>query len=352
MRRTAPSTLPVVSLPQEVQPGIWVLPIPLHVRSQPVNSWLLEDVDHTLLVFDTGIDAGAAELWPRALASIGYAPHDVRRIVVSHHHPDHVGGSGALHHLTGAPILASRETIRFSPLVWGDDGRMEQYFAELRDLLALHGFPVEVAFQLEHEAELAKRAVQLPPDDAWQAIDAGDVLVIGGRSWRVIPTPGHVDGQIALHDAESGLLLAADHLLERVSPAVGRFPRHEPDPLASYLASLDRVASLEVGTVLPGHGMPFTGASARARALQEHHAERVEQCVAAVDAGEAGGGVTAYEVARSVFAHVFDRTPLDAANQRFATTESLAHLEYARGRGRLAVSPDASGHLRYVATGA
>lgn len=335
-----------MTTPLEFLPDIWRLPIPLHVRSEPVNVWILRDGDGALTLFDTGIDAGAAELWPAALDAIGHVPADVRRIIVSHHHPDHLGGTRALHELTGATLHASPATIAKAPVVWGDAGRMETYFAELQHLLDDHGFPANVAAALGDEAAAAKLAVQLAPPDAWSELAPGTSIEAGGRTWEVVPTPGHADGQIALFAPASGLLLAADHLLERVSPAVGLFPHHDADPLGSYLESLERVAQLDVSTVLPGHGAPFSGARERLRFLVGHHVERIDQCVGAV---RAAGGATAYEVARSVFSRVFERDALDAPNQRFATTESLAHLERARAVGLLEQRHDDDGITRYIA---
>jgi glyoxylase-like metal-dependent hydrolase (beta-lactamase superfamily II) len=147
------------------------------------------------------------------------------------------------------------------------------------------------------------------------------------------------------------MLISADHVLERISPAVGRFPRHAEDPLGNYLASLARVRELTDGTdgtdglVLPGHGMPFRGAPSRCTALIEHHEGRIEQCVEAC--GAEAEPTTAWQVANRVFAHVFARDTLDPADARFATTETLAHLEHARWRGRVSRLRSSDGLVRY-----
>ncbi len=330
--------------PDQVAPDIWRVKIPLHIRVDPVNAYLLVDPDGSLTAFDTGIAPAASEFWTAAITAIGHAPSDLRRIVVSHHHPDHIGGSGALHRLTGAPLLASRSTIQQAPDVWGDRGRMDSYFESIDAHLHEHGLPADVASMLRHESDLARMAVDLPPDDAWEPLDDGDRIEAAARTWDVRMTPGHADGHLVLHDRAGGLLLAGDHLLERISPAVGRFPRHEKDPLARYLESLIKVAMLDPKVVLPGHGNPFSGGAERARVLVQHHQERIEDCI---DAVATLGSATAFDAATRVFAHVFAAERPDPANQRFATTETLAHLERARFDGRVTRAREDDGRVRY-----
>lgn len=335
MSGAAPTIEPGLA-PEPVQPGIWRLKVPLHARAEPVNVWLLVDPDDgSVVVFDTGLAPCARDRFEHALNAIGAQPSDVCVVVVSHQHPDHVGGSRALHDLTGARVLATASTIEQTFEVWADDGRLEAYMHRVQAHIGRNGFPDALAAQLVGDHLLARVGIALAPEDAWVPVADGDVVEAAGRSWRVVTVPGHSDGQIVLHDERSGLLLSADHLLERISPAVGRFPGHEADPLARYLESLQRVADLEqVELVLPGHGAPFRGAAQRARALVVHHEERIDACIEVVR--RARGPVTAFEVAQRVFPRVFaDEAHVDPPSARFATTESIAHLEHARFAGRL-----------------
>ena len=80
-----------------------------------------------------------------------------------------------------------------------------------------------------------------------------------------------------------------------------------------------------------------------------HHVDRIDECIAAVDEL---GSATAYEAARVVFSRVFSSEQPDPANQRFATTESLAHLERARFDKRVVRARGDDGLTRYRIAGA
>ena len=134
--------------------------------------------------------------------------------------------------------------------------------------------------------------------------------------WAVIATPGHADGHLAL--VRDGVLVAGDHLLPTISPAVGLYPDSRPDPLGDYLASLERTATIGLTLALPGHGDPIGDPAGRSRALIEHHRNRLDATADAVD----GGARTGYEVSLALFGR--DLAP---AARRFAVAETLSHLE-------------------------
>jgi glyoxylase-like metal-dependent hydrolase (beta-lactamase superfamily II) len=161
--------------------------------------------------------------------------------------------------------------------------------------------------------------VEVP--DTMGDVDAVAPLRFAGAEWHVVHTPGHSPGHITLHARARGWLIAGDHLLETISPAVGLYPEGRDDPLADYLTSLRLTKELDVRLVLPGHREPFTAAAERIDALLAHHESRLKACLDAVGSGPA----TAWEVSLNVFG-----TQPDAANARFAQAEALAHLEYAR----------------------
>ncbi len=113
-----------------------------------------------------------------------------------------------------------------------------------------------------------------------------DVLLAGGETinrgayaFEVIPTPGHSDGLFCLYDRASGVLLASDHVPQRVSPHVGIHVRSSNDPVQDYLDVLRLVRGLPVSVVLPGHGAPFHDLAGRVDERVRHHDERFDDVI-------------------------------------------------------------------------
>jgi glyoxylase-like metal-dependent hydrolase (beta-lactamase superfamily II) len=145
------------------------------------------------------------------------------------------------------------------------------------------------------------------------------ILVEGGESvdgWELIGAPGHADGQLCL--LRDGVLVAADHLLGRITPTVGLWPASRADPLGDYLAALDRTIELAPRIALPGHGEPIEDPVGRARELQAHHRGRLAETTAALRQEPQ----SAYALSFALFG-----SELPAAGRRFAIAETLSHLE-------------------------
>jgi len=141
--------------------------------------------------------------------------------------------------------------------------------------------------------------------------------------WNVVELPGHADGHLGF--LRDGVLIGGDHLLRKISPAVGLYPESRPDPLADYLASLERTIELAPRIVYPGHGEPIDDAAERARELIEHHRLRLDQTEAALEADER----SAYDVSLTLFGD-----DLGPTERRFAVAETLSHLERLVREGR------------------
>ena len=305
--------------------GIRRLTFPLPLGIRHVHCYVLPGPDGWTLV-DTGLGLpDASGRWERVLADLD-AP--VSRIVVTHFHPDHVGGGEDAQALTGATVLQGRRDYEQCLRVWGS----EDWSERLADYLRAHGLPQPVADELRQESRTFAPFIRFARDP--QLLGEGDEV----DGWRVVELPGHADGHICL--LRDGVLVAGDHLLGVITPTVGLYPESRPDPLADYQASLQRTIELAPEVALPGHGDAVADPVTRAHEILEHHERRLDETTAALGPKARN----AYEVSVALFG-----TSLDASGRRFALAETLAHLERLVQEGRAARTGD-DRNVSYTAT--
>lgn len=322
---------------REVAEGVVRLSIPVpFVGLRQVNLWLLRDGDGWLMIDCGWGDAPTRELLQRAWDEV-LCGRPVTRLLVTHYHPDHMGNCRWICDRWGlVPLVSGRE--------W-------QAARESRALGLLEDIPRQAAFFRRHglgEPGLTRfgeefltydRGVELP--DAVTILADGDTLHIDGTRWNVLTGGGHSPEMVMLHAPERDLFIAGDQLLPGISSniPVGHFAP-EADPLADYLASLDRLAALlpDSCLVLPSHREPFRGAAARVAELRAHHADRLEQIRQAV----AGAG----DMTAAGLLPVLFRAPLDGTQTAFAMGEVIAHVNHLVLRDRLARTADAAGVIR------
>lgn len=277
------------------------------MRPGHVHAYLLED--GTLV--DTGLGLpGAREAWAGRLRG-----RTVERIFITHFHPDHVGAAADVAALTGAPVHQGALDYAQCIHVWGNEGWPQR----IADWFTRHGVPTELTDELVSQGGIYDSLIRYERDP--HLLYEGDDLV----GWRVLETPGHADGHLCL--LRDGVLIAADHVLDRITPAVGWYPDSRPDPLGDYLASLARIVELAPRIAYPGHGEPIPQPGLRAAALIEHHRRRLEETEAALGPAPLSG----FEVSHVIFGRA-----LKASARRFAVAETLSHLERLVVEGRAA----------------
>jgi glyoxylase-like metal-dependent hydrolase (beta-lactamase superfamily II) len=308
----------------ELGDGIRRVTLTLPTRPGHVHAYLLPGDDGWTLV-DTGVGLpDAKETWAAELSQAGGR---VATVFVTHFHPDHVGAAADLHELTGAPVVQGTLDYAQCELVWGNPAWSER----LVDWFDLHGAPDDVTAELVGQSSVYRPFIRYQRDPI--LVEAGEHV----DGWELIAAPGHADGQLCL--VRDGVLVAADHLLGRITPTVGLWPASRPDPLGDYLAALDRTIELDPRIALPGHGEPIDDPAGRARELQEHHRLRLEETVAAL----ATEPQTGYQLSFALFG-----ADLPAAGRRFAIAETLSHLERLIHQGA-ARRHEADGAVTYTA---
>ena len=172
----------------------------------------------------------------------------------------------------------------------------------------------------------------------------GDVYRNGSYRFQVITTPGHDDWHICLYEPTLKILIAGDHVLERITPSIMSWITSY-DALKEFFNSLDKVHDLDVDLILPGHGKPFTGVAQRVDFLKAFHKDRLEELYELV----ANGHASLIDIARSAsWKHPnWDEWTID--QKFYSLGETLAHLIYLVNAGRITLTVCENKRRFYVA---
>ena len=325
---------------REVAPGIWKLTVPIPFPLKTVNMHALVGDDGLWAIVDTGMgtpDARAA--FTAGLAHAGLSIDKLQAIVLTHHHPDHIGLSGELHEKSGAKVYMHPIDEESVQRIWS--GTMPERFGPVSDFFTKHGLPQTSLWLNRVNREQSRRILSVPPHEAFTLVEDGEYLDLVGERYRVIWTPGHADGQICLFRERDGVFLAADHVLPRITPNIGLYSEHDRNnPLGDYLASLEKVSTLPASIVLPGHGEPFIGLAERTQEITEHHYERENRLLEMLREQPQN----AYQLTEKLF---HNRRLSNDETKRMAVAEVLAHLEHMRYNGRVEQQITKDGIINY-----
>jgi glyoxylase-like metal-dependent hydrolase (beta-lactamase superfamily II) len=233
----------------------------IHRIEDAYTNWYLVEDDGGMTVVDTGVPTSWRSFHD-ALRRLGRSPDDVAAVVLTHGHFDHLGFAEKARHELGVPVYVHDNDVPLTRHPWRYDHERPRsvYFATQLEALPM------VAALVRHRAWLA------PPVKEVVRYENGTLPVPGAP--RVVFCPGHTLGHCALHLADRDVLIAGDAIVT-LDPYTAR---RGPCLVAGAatvdsernLRSLDALAATGAGTVLVGHGDPWTGgvedAVARARA--------------------------------------------------------------------------------------
>jgi len=320
------------------------IPLPTPFQIGDVNTYLLRGSPLTLVDAGPRMEEAEARL-EAGLAALGVAVEDLELLVLTHQHDDHVGLAAELARRSGAEVAGTARLARYL----GDlDASMEADDDYAVALMRRHGVsPGTIATLGEVSRAYRRFAGAAVP--VGRILEPGGELEAGGRRWTVAERPGHSPTDTVL--AADGLLLAGDHLLEKISSnPIAHVPVGVPDPVAlaaspdrprtllAYLASLAATAAADRGElILPGHGDPFTGAAALVEKRAGMSERRAHKILRALD-----GSRTAAEVGRELWRHV----PVTQAY--LVLSEVLGHLDLLEERGRVAQTGGDDGVVRWA----
>src|SRR6266850_6191495 len=328
--------LPAPGTTLNVAPGVHWLRMPLPFQLDHINLWLLQDGEGWTIV-DTGIgNAATRELWEKVFNSI--SDFSVKRIVVTHYHPDHAGNAAWLCERFGVELwMTQAEYLTAHAVRAGGAGYTSDAVLEV---FRKNGLDEQRRASMTTRTN---RYAQLVPDfpHSYRRILDGDRLRVGGREWRAFVGYGHAPEHLSLYCNDLKVVIAGDMLLSTISTNVSVWSVDpEGDPLRLFLESIARYRELpEDVLVLPSHGKPFRGAHRRVGELQEHHQAHFRELMDSLR--------EAPKSAAELLGLLFKR-PLDAHQTFFAMGEAIAHLHYLYYAGRATRAVGQDGIMRYA----
>lgn len=339
-------TLPASAETLELAPGVRWIRMTLPFALDHINLWLLRDRQEDAYgklvegwtVVDCCVNRDQARAQWEAIFSTQLEGLPVLRVIVTHMHPDHIGLAGWLCQHWKAPLWISATDYNFARVAMqGREGFGDEADA---DFYSLHGQHDQTFLNhVRGRGSYYSSLVASIPGTYHRILD-GTVITINDRSWHCIAGYGHAPEHMALHCPELGVLISGDMVLPRISTNVSvHASEPEANPLQLFLDSLQRYFALPQDTyVLPSHGKPFTGLHQRVQQLLDHHQERLDDIMQAVQ--------TRVLSAADILPILFKRQ-LDPHQMTFAMGEALAHLHYLWYRRQLQRRRDDQGVLRF-----
>lgn len=296
----------------ERQLPVETLSLPTPYAVGPVNAYVL--VAEPMTMIDAGVNTVDAENALRlGFAAKGLFVESVERILITHGHPDHYGLIPTIRKVSAAEsFMGAHEIARLTDAA---------VYLEMGRLLLEAGFPPILLGEMAEREKQMHRVHQVTNLESHPVRD-GDVFEFRDFMLVAIALPGHTGGHLGFLEPATGTLFAGDTLLPHISPnpllePEGDSPAQRRPSLKQYLESLDKLESLDLKTVFPGHGPVITDPATTIRYMREHHLRRLDVICDRLDLT----GKTPYAVSTELYPHV------NGYDHFLAVSEVLAHLD-------------------------
>ncbi len=317
----------------EVAPGILWIRLPLPMALNHVNVYALDDGDGWIII-DTGYHSkrGVA-LWETLLQG-PLAAKPVKKVLMTHHHPDHIGNVGWFQKEQGVELISTRTAWLYSRMMVLD--AHDKWAPELAAFYKSTGMEKTIYEERLNGKPFNYADIVHPMPLGFTRICQDDVLTIGKRTWTVHIGNGHAPAHATLWCNEEPLVLAGDQILPGISSNVGVYATEpDADPLSEWLESCERLSCIatEDHLVFPGHKLPFTGLPARLHQLIENHHSGLKRLLVFLETPR---------TAVDCFPVLFKRK-IEGGNYGLAMVEAMAHLNHLLIAGKVTRTADSDG---------
>lgn len=307
---------------EEIATSLYRVVVPLPKNPlRTVNSYMIKDRERNLII-DTGMNLPEGrEVFLAALKELDI---DLEKtdFFITHFHIDH---------LELATSLVTKTSKLYLNQIESNALQNANRWNLSRAFYLAHGFPEDELQKVEN-SHLVRgyRLGQFKFD--FQYVKENDSFRVGDYSFKCIETPGHSPGHVCLYEPYKKILVSGDHVLFDITPNITAWPSKE-NSLKEYLSNLDKIYPLAVKLVLPGHRSIQNNHRKRILELKEHHQERANEVLAALDINWKSAYQVAPRISWDVSYKSWEQFP--PPQKFFAVGEVIAHLKYLEGEGRI-----------------
>ena len=302
----------------EVAPGVLWFRLPLPMKLDHVNVYAFDEGDSWTII-DTGFSSKKTKaIWTDLITGpLGGKP--VSRVIVTHHHPDHIGLAGWFQTVHGAELVTTRTAWLTARMLTLDPQDVPS--AETLAFYRLSGMEAGLYEKRASERPFNFADIVDPLPLGFTRIKQDDKITIGGREFEVHMGNGHAPEHATFWSREDNIVIAGDQILSSISPNVGVYAT-EPmaDPIGEWIEACERLALLgrDDHLVLGGHKLPFTGLPPRMRQLIDNHHSALKRLLVAIQTPKS---------ASECFSTLFKRN-IGESEYGLALVEAVAHLSH------------------------
>jgi glyoxylase-like metal-dependent hydrolase (beta-lactamase superfamily II) len=259
--------------------------IELPFRPDSVNVYLFREPEPILI--DAGFNSTANwEALIAGLAEYGCAPSDLKKVIITHPHVDHYGLAHRVADTSNAHFYIGHTAVNYMTASNPQWGHKIQYYREV--LLPGMGLPDNIVQAIAIGVNRNTYNNQGIPATRLTGYGEGDIFELGGLAWMTMHLPGHDGAQMCFYQPETRQLISGDMLLAKTPTPVTDVPDEgKPrDPsLPRFMKSLDRLETLDIDVVYPGHGPLFWNHREVIQAQRIRIHARKEECFGLLESG-------------------------------------------------------------------
>jgi len=324
--------------------GIYIIRQQMPYPLKENNAYLTES-DNGWAVIDLGIDIPQTrELWKEAIKIAGITFSSIKKIIITHCHPDHLGAAAWMQQMTGAPVFMSGKDSDIGSIYAFPKGNKYEYYKNAISKKAdMEDFGEDKVRRLV--IDWCDNVVPFFPEpENIKILSDDEEIILNGNLYRVKIFSGHSDGQVTLWCKENRTLFSGDIFTEKGYLHFADWPHTNNDnPLNDFLSSLDKIEQMDPSIIYTGHGKPVISYKEIFSKLRHRHDKLLGIFESSVKEP-----VTAGKIYEGIFPVPQTGELADYIHtHRILLGEAKGYLNYLVGRGRLSVKTEGGKVLYY-----